>query len=173
MTLQDIYFIAEIIAAIAVIASLIFVGFQLRQGTAATRAATSQASLGSWTTISLTLAENPDLLQALWEKQRIQLPEWNATDARNVRLNYYMTAGMKIVEGNYLQWLDNNLSDELWHGFHRALVEMFTSNQAWWDYWNAAADSFSEPFQQLIEDVQSEADIRYNQLKPQNQAPEA
>ena len=163
MALQEIYFIAEIIAAIAVVGSLIFVGIQLQQGTAATRAATSQAALVSYTDISMALVDNPDLVTALWQKQRFQSSEWVEAGDVTIRLNYYMNAGLKIIEGNYLQWLDGNLSDEMWHGFRHALIEMFASNAAWAEHWSSTEQSFSAPFQTLIEEIRLQAEERYNE----------
>ena len=43
MTLEQASFVAQIVSAVAVIASLIFVGFQLKHATAAIRATSSQA----------------------------------------------------------------------------------------------------------------------------------
>ena len=43
MTLEDIYFVSQIIAALAIVASLIFVGLQLRQSDRVQRAAMHQA----------------------------------------------------------------------------------------------------------------------------------
>jgi hypothetical protein len=164
MALQDFYFIAEIIAAFAVVGSLIFVGVQLQQGNTATRAATSQAALVSWTNVGLTLANSPDLVGAMKQKHRTGLAGWAAPDDVDIRLIYYMDAGLKIVEGNYLHWLDGNLSDDLWHGFHHALIDMFATNDGWADLWSASAHTHSVPFQKLIAEVRETAEIRFNEL---------
>ena len=43
MTLENLYFCSQVVAAIAIIASLIFVGLQVRQSTTTSRAAAAQA----------------------------------------------------------------------------------------------------------------------------------
>ena len=58
MTLEQLSLVAQIVSAVAVIASLIFAGVQLRQATAAIRASSSEAqrlSMLSWYTASSTM----------------------------------------------------------------------------------------------------------------------
>jgi len=47
MTLEALYYISQIIAVLAILASLFFVGFQLRDNAKATRSATANASIAS------------------------------------------------------------------------------------------------------------------------------
>ena len=61
MELQEIYFMAEIAAAIAVIGSLIFVGIQLRQSTAATVVGNAQSVVQVRTSLAMALATNSEL----------------------------------------------------------------------------------------------------------------
>lgn len=65
MSLEQLSFLAQIISAIAVIASLIFVGFQLRQATAAIRASSSQAHSGLYTDLVRSIIDNADFAR-IW-----------------------------------------------------------------------------------------------------------
>ena len=62
MEVQDIYFVSEIFAAIAVVASLIFVGVQLRQNTNAVRYDANQRNAASFQSMIMAVAANDDLL---------------------------------------------------------------------------------------------------------------
>lgn len=65
--LQDTYFVAEIIGVVALIASLVFVGIQIRQNTDATKASNSQAAQNGWNSLSMTLATNKTLRKTMIE----------------------------------------------------------------------------------------------------------
>lgn len=67
MTLENIYYIGQTIAVIAIIASLAFVGVQIRQNTRATRAASHNAVSDSLNEINRMFAENADLTK-IWLK---------------------------------------------------------------------------------------------------------
>ena len=61
MTLEQLSFLAQIISAVAVIASLVFVGYQLRQATAAIRASSSQAHSSLYTDLVRSIIDNARL----------------------------------------------------------------------------------------------------------------
>jgi hypothetical protein len=165
MSLQEIYFVAEITAAVAVVASLIFVGVQQRQSTSATQSSNAQAALTGWSEMGLTLANSPDLLNALERGSRLELPSALEDDNAIVQVQYYLAASLKFMEGNFLQWLDGNLSDNLWHGFHQTLINMFATNTSWAGHWSFMSNTYSVPFQQLIVEVIDAAEIRFSELK--------
>ena len=60
MTLEAIYFISQIIAALAIVASLVFVGIQIRQNTKATRAASAFEVNRMFGVVNVTAAQNID-----------------------------------------------------------------------------------------------------------------
>ena len=55
----------EAVGAIGVIASLVFVGVQVRQSAEATRGATVLQLKENWSQFNLTLLENPEIVDAL------------------------------------------------------------------------------------------------------------
>lgn len=65
MTLEELAYISQIIGVVAVFASLIFVGVQIRQNTLATRAASHNAVSDSLNEINRMFAENADLTR-IW-----------------------------------------------------------------------------------------------------------
>jgi hypothetical protein len=60
MSLEDVYFVTQIIAALAVVASLTYVGVQLRQNTQAIRAAAVQSITETVATNATNIAANPE-----------------------------------------------------------------------------------------------------------------
>ncbi len=65
MTLETIYFASSIAAALGVIASLVFVGWQIRQNTLATRAVCHHSITDAMNQANLAMAQNPQLAQ-IW-----------------------------------------------------------------------------------------------------------
>lgn len=60
MTLETVYYISQIVAVVGIFASLIFVGVQIRQNTAATRATLHQSFTGAMNHLNATMAQSPD-----------------------------------------------------------------------------------------------------------------
>jgi hypothetical protein len=171
MELQDIYFVAEIGAAIAVVGSLIFVGIQLRQGNEATLASNAQAALNSWNQMSLLLATDDRLLTI---QQKGTHPDFDGhvPDEDEVRYNYYKVAGMKAIESNFLQWQDGNLSDDMWQSFGVGLVDLFAYSTDWHRYWEQNQQYHPASFRELIDASIQAAELRRSQLVEAFSAPQ-
>lgn len=65
MSLEEFYYISQIVAVVGIFASLVFVGLQIRQNTRATRAASHNAVSDSLNEINRMFAENADLTK-IW-----------------------------------------------------------------------------------------------------------
>ena len=120
MTLEQWAFVGEIVSAIAVIASLIFVGVQLRQATAAIRASSSQAHSGLYTDLVDSIIDNADFAR-LWsvglsDPKKLKEDEW-------VRFVAYASALFRMYESSRVQWLNGRLDEEHWHTIERQAVD--------------------------------------------------
>ena len=120
MTLEQWAFVAQIVSAIAVIASLVFVGFQLKGATAAIRASSSQAHSGLYTDLVQSIIDNADFAR-LWsigltEPKKLAEDEW-------VRFVAYASALFRLYESSRVQWLNGRLDEEHWHTIERQAAE--------------------------------------------------
>jgi len=148
MSLEYFYFIAEIIAAFAMIASLLFVGIQVRQNTAATQVSNSQASLHAWNDISSSMSNDEGLSQIYADSF---YPSATHIDSDEVRLSMWVAAHLKTVEWNYLQWLDGNLSDDLWQGYRGELELQWSLSSQFKELWSyTGPPNYSAPFQAFV-----------------------
>jgi hypothetical protein len=143
--------IAEIVASFAIVGSLIFVGIQVSQNTDATRISNSHAALDSWNEITLAMAADKELTQSNLDGVYPELREHMPSDVGEERIYVWLNAGIKAVEHNYLQWLDGNLSDELWRGYRMSMVDMFVYFRSVNDFWSDRKQTYSEPFQLLMD----------------------
>ena len=162
--------IAEIVASFAIVGSLIFVGIQVSQNTDATRISNSHAALDSWNEINLAMAADKELTQSQLDGFYPELREYGQSDVGSARMFFWLTAGIKAVEHNYLQWLDGNLSDELWHGYRASMVAMVTFGKSVNDFWSDRKQDYSEPFQVLMDKLVVEGTERRTQMIEQSRA---
>ena len=116
MTLEQASLVAQIVSAIAVIASLVFVGFQLRSAAAAIRASSSQAHSSSYTQLVQSIIDNEDFAR-IWSvgisnPNSLKEEEW-------VRFVAYASALFRLYESSRVQWEHGRLDDEHWHTIER------------------------------------------------------
>lgn len=120
MTLEQWSFLAQIISAIAVIASLIFVGFQLKQATSAIRATSSQAHSALYTDLVSSIIDNGDFARA-WSIG-LERPQ-ELTEAEWVRFVAYASALFRLYESSRVQWLNGRLDEEHWRTIERQATD--------------------------------------------------
>jgi hypothetical protein len=115
--LDRVHKISEVIAAFALVASLVFVGIQISQNTKTTKIATSTATIGNWIDISRDFSLNGEMSE-LW----VRGEDWKSlSKVDRYRLVVHINAAFRSLELSYLHWLDGNLDDRLWHGTQSTL----------------------------------------------------
>ena len=147
----------EFFGAIAVVATLIFVGIQVRQSAAASRLSGTQAAMHSWISVTLSLVANEPLRRAQYNGIYPGLTKLADDDDDMAITGFFLQAGIKAVESNYLQWQGGNLSDELWHGYQATLREAFVINKYWNVYWERSRLNYSPDFRRFADEIREEA----------------
>jgi hypothetical protein len=131
--------VSEIIAAFAIVGSLVFVGLQVSQNTGALKMSAAQTSATNWQNISLALATDATLSEAWLEKSggRMTVSE--------MRLFNLISATLKSMDLNYLLWLDGNLSDDIWLPLRATLVAQVSVQPYYEEFWNISGGMFFSP----------------------------
>ena len=116
--------VRETLAALGVIASLVFVGMELQQNTAAIRGQTRQSLNADYREWQLTVASNPDLFDAFSED----------FEAGGTRSGYAMYARLRNLENVFLQVQEGLVDQSVfisygWSGNRTYDGERF---RAWW-----------------------------------------
>lgn len=119
MTLEQASLVAQIVSAIAVIASLIFVGVQLRQATAAIRGSSSEAHAALYTELVDSIVDNADFAR-IWtiglnDPMALGDDEW-------VRFVAYSSALFRQYETSRVQWQKGRLDNEHWHTIEKQAI---------------------------------------------------
>lgn len=149
MTLEDASFISQIVAAFTVIASLVFVGMQLRQNTKSVRSATSVAhselliQLGSF-------AFGSDDGARIWRLGLQGLD--HLTDNERVRFIAFISTLMRFFEATRVQWLNGQLDKAHWHSTEHQAMGLASQPgiTQWWEvrsHWHS--DEFRSWFSSL------------------------
>jgi hypothetical protein len=63
MSLEQISYLAQIVAALGVILSLVFVGYQIRMNTAALERSEHNSTMSQWTVIRMAIAQNREIAE--------------------------------------------------------------------------------------------------------------
>ena len=123
--------IAELIGAVGVIASLIYVGFQVRQNTRSMRAATYDSlvrSNGEWLAPLIQDA-------ALAESFEVAVTSWtDVQEAQRPRVMYLLTQLFRHWENAFFQQQQGTLAPSLWLTWQEIILSYFHQPgiQEWW-----------------------------------------
>lgn len=150
MTLEVAYFISQIVAAVALVASLAFVGIQLRQNTKSLHAATSTAHTQLLIQLGL-FAGGTDDAAHIWKAGLQGLDQLNENE--RVRFTVFLSTLMRFFEASRVQWLHGQLDKEHWHSVEQQVKGLATQPgvKAWWrvrSHWH------SEEFRNWFESIE-------------------
>lgn len=135
---------AEIVGVIGVVASLVFVGIEVRQNTQAVRGATYQSLAESSMGLLFYMADHPEL--------SAQLDAWGRGEElpaeESARVEAVVLAYLRHLENAYYQMEEGTLKPELlenWAGNPTLSVPHFR------DFWNQRRGAFSDGFRRYFE----------------------
>ncbi len=119
MTLQDLGSIGELLGALGVIVSLIYLAVQIRQNTRSLRASTQQGVLDTQSNFSMLLLHNDNVARAY----RIGIEDLGKlSDDERVQFDTLLITMFRNFQNLYLQHGSSALEKELWEGFRRNML---------------------------------------------------
>lgn len=131
MNLQDIYYLSQVAAAIALIGSLIFIGVQVRQAsneakrnTQATRAASAYDAYKTWGLVNLDVARDTEFASLVAKMFDDTNAVSDFSESELARVHALVRAMLQIWSSHYL------------------LVKEGTLPQSYWDEWSGFAVRF-------------------------------
>ena len=133
MTLEDIYYLSQIVAVIGIFVSLIFVGVQVRQNTKALKATSHHAVTNSFNAINNMMANDPAFARR-WRLGMAGAGELNEDE--RLSFSFLSLAYMRIFETLYYQYTNGTLDKKLFDAELQTLKWSFTKEHpgflAWW-----------------------------------------
>ncbi len=132
MTLETLYYVSQIVAVIAIFASLIFVGVQVRQNTKALKATSHHAVTDSFNAINNLIASDPKVAR-IWRLALVGSEELDEDE--RISADFMRLAYMRIFETLYYQYKNGTLDKKLFDAELKTLkwtVSEHTGFPAWW-----------------------------------------
>ncbi len=138
--------ITELVGLAAVILTLVFVGFELRQNTRAVESSATQevhANFASW---YASLQSDPELLM-------ITVKGMQDYGALDVREKGQFIAVFMVFTSNcqtaFYKWRDGLLDEELWNGWRQLSLNFFSTNGGK-DFWDERSYMFGAGFRDFV-----------------------
>lgn len=147
MTLQDLGNLGELVGAIGVIVSLVYLAIQIRQNTRSVRAASFQEAVRDIIAITDTLAMDPELSRIYWKG----LADFESLDAdERRRFSSYFVSMFRRLENIVYQTRHGALEAGSWVGVRMTAMSLFArpGTRTWWAQ---AEEFFSEDFRAYVE----------------------
>ena len=145
--------IVEAIGLTGVVVSMIFVGLEIRQNTAATRSTTQQAVYEAGIQSNVNVMNNERLreLLILTEKD----PEWVSTaprDADFLLLERFFLNRFNNLENAYYHFLQSTYDSDLWAG-QEGWISLIADKPPMRHFWIVFRDSYFPGFQVYMDSV--------------------
>lgn len=120
--LEQLSSLAQIITALALVASMIFVGVQLKHAAAAFRVSSSQAHSESYIALATSVIDNADFAR-IW---RVGLSDpTTLTEDEWVRFVAYANSLFRLYESSREQWLSGQLDIEHWRSVEHQVADFW------------------------------------------------
>lgn len=162
MDLVQYYYIAEIVAALAVIASLLLVALQLSHNTAAIRISIGQSYIDKFLDMHRDIMHDRELAELLVAKSG--KPE-DLSPVEHLLLSNLDHLGLRQSEFMYKQYRDGNLDEELWQSWFEAMKANSRSPFSRWE-WNRHRQPYSKQFTELMEGIYTEIEAETADRQP-------
>jgi hypothetical protein len=137
----------ELIGAVGVIISVVYLAVQVRQNTRSVRGAVYDSLATSLEHLNRPLVENADLARAL----SAVTEDWTtATEDDRARVVHFYSAAFKLFENVHYQHSQGLIEEELWKGWERLMLTYFWSPGVM-TWWPTRRGAYSETFGRYLE----------------------
>ena len=148
MNLNDLANLGQIVGAVGVMVTLVYVALQIRQNTNAVRAATAQTvheHFASWYHL---LASDESLSQVVIDG----LKDYGSLSEKDkARFVAMVMAFLSYSQNAFLKWRQGMLEPSLWLGWEQVIMNL-TGSPGGRAFWKERAYLFGEEFRRHVED---------------------
>jgi hypothetical protein len=147
MKLEQWSFVSQIVGAVAVVLSLIFVGVSIQQNTRAVRLSTAQNFQADFRQHELVTAQSSDLADIMYRIDQ----SLEVTPAEAERARAFSSAILRAWANAYFQYENGVLDRELWNGQARRMERTWARFQAIKNLWAEDKDMFEPGFVEFVD----------------------
>ena len=133
MTLEEYAYLGQLIAAVAVIITLIYLARQVRQANLLARAQTRQRMVEqAQQELYKGMCDEPTIMRSLYKAEPLTETEW-------IRLSGFLLGAMRQREYEWFQMRDGSIDESLWKAYRRVIAVHLGSTRIrkWWDTWGS------------------------------------
>jgi hypothetical protein len=159
MSIQDWSSIAEIVGAIAVVVSLLYLAIQMRSQNREARLSTINSSLAEWNSLLALVADSSELA-SIWNRG---LKNEELSEDEEVRFRAFANSYLRVVEGLYLQHLEGRLDDRIWHGISKGTTDMLAATGLH-RFWSHRQDWYSSEFREFVDTAMKSSKVTNDSL---------
>ena len=142
--------VAEMLAAVGVIASLIFVGLQVRHSTDVAKATARQAVADSSARWSLAVVDSADISRII-VKSREDMA--TLTPEERIQLLAYARTNLRMIENVFFQYRKGLIEEPEWRAYRGILAGVTNQSDEIWEQMRSA---FPRDFVDEVERVRTE-----------------
>lgn len=148
--------VAQIVAAVGVIVSLVYVGMQIRQGTRATKLASIQAvesAIGRTEELIIQDSSFADILRRGLTMRGAEL-----LDTERIRLNVFYRHTLRAYQSAHYQYRHGALDDSVWLPLAKGLAAIYQADRGLRDHFGVEKYMLDAAFVAACETLFREAD---------------
>ena len=143
MTLEQYAYIAEIIGVIIVVATLLYLSVQVRQGAHLMRSESRQGLINNQREVTSWYLDNMDLFDKMAGEEKL-----SRTDQR--RFSVIWIANMRNREHEWFQYRDGILDKTTWSSY-REIIPLILSSKQHRRWWNKIKSAYDPGFVQMVD----------------------
>ena len=147
MPLEQAAYLSQVVAALGVLASLIFVGVQVRQNTRSQKVVAVDSLAAAIAAINVPAMETPAIGEALSKA----LEDWgSATREQRIIAHFFLFSFFKLHESAWYQRRNEVLDAAQWTGWDTLLLAYYHSNGVKAGWWPRRQYAYSPEFQAYL-----------------------
>jgi hypothetical protein len=148
--------IGEMLGGMAVIVSLIYLSFQVRQNTRALRASSTESVVASLRDWMRPLILDPDTARLFRTGVEGEWQSFSPDD--RARFLHMLFGYLKTFENVHYQYRQGTLEPDLWEGWYN-ILSAYVMSPGVKAYWKTRRNAFSPQFRVLVESITSNAGV--------------
>lgn len=114
MSLESIYYVGQTVAVLLLLVSIVFVGFQIRQNTRATRAASAYDMMKTWGLYNNEYVSNPESLSIVSRVFDSSTTIHDFDDLEQAQITAFTRSLIQLWMSQYLLYKEGSLPQEYW-----------------------------------------------------------
>jgi len=148
MTLEAIYFISQIVAALGIMASLVFVGLQMRAQTRETRLASMAEIMAEYREVMVQSASNREQIEVVMKSEEVGLAKLDEVD--RFQLSLTAISLLRVFEQAHIYRCEGRIDDPTWASM-KGMVSATFLYRFPTDYFDSRKDNFTPAFVEFVE----------------------